>query len=102
MEPPYGDNGSTGRRRSQRRMVRVALPQPHQEVTDDRLRDPPEGVDLCRGEIGVVPAKIPPVRRQSVGGQPALDRQVVEVRADRTSDVAAQTSTSSSFSWDRS
>ncbi len=54
------------------------------------------------GQVAVVPAQVAPVRRQGVGGQAALDRQVVEVRTDRPADLPAQTRTSSSFSWARS
>ena len=46
----------------------------------------------CAGEVLLVAAQVAPVRRQRVRRQPALDRQVVEVGADRPAPASAPTS----------
>lgn len=64
-------------------MIWVTRAQPSDVVGDVGRRD---GTDLGppgRRQRGRVPVQIPSVRLKGVGGQPALDSQVVEVAADR-------------------
>ncbi|GAA4718488.1 hypothetical protein GCM10023349_43100 [Nocardioides conyzicola] len=68
-------------------MLGVALAQAHEEVDDGRLGDLVEVVDAALRQVADVPAQVAPVRRQGVGREPALDREVVEVGADRPLDV---------------
>ena len=60
-------------------MLLVALAHPGQETGDVRLRHLREVVATGVGEEPHIALQIPPVRRERVRGEPALDGQVVEV-----------------------
>ena len=64
-------------------MVGVALAQPDQEVRHRLLGDPVQVVDARARQVLEVAPQVAAVRRERVRRQPALDRQVVEVGADR-------------------
>ena len=65
----------------------AALAQRDEEGRDRRLGDRVQRVETGGVEVLEVAPQVAPVRRERVGGQPALDRQVVEVGADRALDA---------------
>jgi hypothetical protein len=62
----------------------VALGQRRQVGRDASRRDRGQIGDRRGGQPVRVPVEVPPVSVQRVAGQPALDGQVVEIPADRT------------------
>ncbi|BBX15114.1 hypothetical protein MNVM_41950 [Mycobacterium novum] len=81
MQAPHRDQGAPGRDRRQRRyaVLRVAAPQRHQEVGDVALAGTCQVVDAAGQQVLAVAAQIPPVGAQGVGGDPPLDRQMIQV-----------------------
>jgi hypothetical protein len=84
-------------------MLRVARAQRRHIPRDMLLADLAERPDPLRGQRADVTLQITAVRGERVRRQPALDRQVVQIRGDNTLDTqaacplpAAQASTSSS------
>ena len=76
-------------------MVRVTRPKRREKVTDMPLSDGRELSDPGGGQVPVVAPQVATVGRQGVGGQSALDREVVEPGRRDASD-RGQTSTSDS------
>ena len=72
--PPRSSSAAGGRRRP-----RAAAPGTR---TPSASETPSEVVDADAARNSLVAAQVAPVRRQRVGRQPALDREVVEVGAD--------------------
>jgi hypothetical protein len=83
VEPPHGDDGARGRRRAEGRVGRAPLPQADQERRYRRLGDGVQVVDALTAQELVVAGQVTPVGAERVGRQSALDRQVVEIGADR-------------------
>ena len=67
-------------------MLGVALPQADQEVGDHALPHLREVGDPPLGEVGAVAPQVAPVGGEGVGGDAALDHEVVEVGAHRPLD----------------
>jgi hypothetical protein len=64
----------------------VARPQADQVIGDVRRLDVTDLRAAGRLERAGIPRQVPVVGRQGVGGQPALDGQVIEVPADSGGD----------------
>ena len=67
-------------------MLLVPLPQPGQEGCDVRAGELAHRGLPPAGQRVAVAQQIPAVGLERAGGEPALDRQVVEVPADRVRD----------------
>ena len=83
VQTPYGDEGAGRRRSRQRRMLVVTGAQGDQESrrswSSPTVRQPRHPVG---GQVFAVAAQVSPVGRQAVGGEPALDGEVIEIAAD--------------------
>ena len=81
VQPADGDQRARRRYRRQRSGagVRVAAAQRGQKVAHVGLGDLAQVVDAAQGEMLGVTPQIPPVGAQRIGGNPTLDRQVIEV-----------------------
>jgi hypothetical protein len=82
VQPSHGHQRTTGGGRRQRTVLVVPFPEPGQEGGDILLRDVGQVGEPGRRELVEVAAQVPAVRRQRVGGEAALDGQVVQVRRD--------------------
>src|SRR6185437_6208998 len=93
VHSPDSDNRPRGRWRGQRWMLALAGPEVGQESADERRVDRFEGRHAAQVEVLLVTAKVAPVGQQSIGGNAALDRQMIEIAGDyagRSERTAAQ------------
>ena len=86
VQPAHRDHGPPGGAGGQRSVLLVPLPQPGQEGRDVRAGELAYRHLSPAGQRVAVAQQIPAVGLERAGGEPALDRQVIEVPADRLRD----------------
>jgi hypothetical protein len=65
-------------------MLALAGPEIGQESADERRVDGFEGRHAAQVEVLLVTAEITPIGQQGIGGNAALDRQMIEIAGDYT------------------
>jgi hypothetical protein len=97
VEPADRDEHPRRAAGTHRRVIGAAAAKRREEIADIGRPDRGDVVDPARVKELEIPSQVAAVRRHRVRREPALDPEVVEVRADRARRVLrAQASTSAS------